>query len=424
MRYLWCLVPLALAGPLRAEDAPPAAAVTPLDEKLDWMPKFQLRGRVQVDAVVAAQSQASQDEIGTIQNGYGLRRARLGAQGTIDHAARWVAEADFAGGKVSVRDMYVALTALPCVDEVRVGNFREPFSLDGATSSNDITFMERSPLNQLDPTRNWGVAGSWYAEADRATLAVGVFRNDSSNGQSLGNGGNWAATGRLTALPLYDDTEDAFRLIHVGGAISYRVPLNGVVTYSQEPQSPLLTVADNPSSSFLPTISVPASSQQLYNLQAALVLDSFSLQGEWIATTIQQTGGGVVFLHGFYVDASYFLTGEHRGYNFHTAAFDKVAVLNPLWRAGDKSVRGCGAVELAARFAYANFDSPNLPLVPTNPPDGPQAGTTLYQATFGVNWYLNDNTRVMLNYTLAIPAVNDAAALPVHLFGVRTAIFW
>jgi phosphate-selective porin len=40
----------------------------------------------------------------------------------------------------------------------------------------------------------------------------------------------------------------------------------------------------------------------------------------------------------------------------------------------------------------------------------------------GLNWYLNRNTRVMLNYTLAIP--DKTTTTISHLFGLRTALFW
>ena len=41
---------------------------------------------------------------------------------------------------------------------------------------------------------------------------------------------------------------------------------------------------------------------------------SWSLQAEWTGTNIVQIKGPRVFLQGFYVSASYFLTGEHREY--------------------------------------------------------------------------------------------------------------
>jgi phosphate-selective porin OprO/OprP len=308
---------------------------------------------------------------------------------------------------------------------MHVGYFREPFSLEGATSSRFITFMERSPLNALDPTRNWGVAGYWWPEGELATAAVGFFRDGTtSGGMSTGDGDNWAVTTRLTGLPVYEDGGGTFRLVHVGGAFSHRLPAGGVVQYEPGFQSNLLTVSDNPPSPFLPGVAIPAHSQQLYNLQAAAVRGPLSVQAEWFGTAVQQRGAGVVFLHGVYADVSYFLTGEHRGYDRQRAAFDRVAVRRPLVRTADTPASGFGAVELAARFAVADFASTNLAAVPADPPAVSPTGAVLYQMTLGVNWYLNDYTRLMANYTLAVPDARGFPALPVHVFGLRTAIFW
>ncbi|VTR91230.1 Phosphate-selective porin O and P OS=Pirellula staleyi (strain ATCC 27377 / DSM 6068 / ICPB 4128) GN=Psta_4368 PE=4 SV=1: Porin_O_P [Gemmata massiliana] len=405
----------------------PASVTNPLSERLGLglKPTFELRGRIEADAVVVSQSTSSKALIGDLQNGYGFRRARIGAQGIVGDSTRWVAEVDFANGNFRPRDLYVALTALPGLRELQVGYFREPFSLDGATSSRFITFMERSPLNELDPARDWGIAGRWWSENERATFALGAFRVGTSNGGfSSGDGGNWAVTTRLTGLPIYTDDEGTFRLVHIGGAFSHRVPLNGVVRYAPDAQSNILDVNDSPASPFLPTINIPASSQQLYNLQAAGVYGPFSMQSEWFGTAIQQVGGGPIFLHGFYVDASYFLTGEHRGYNRTDAAFSNVSVLRPLVRSPGKPATGFGAVELAARFALGDFTSSNLPQPTSGPFASASQGARLLQATFGANWYLNEYTRIMLNYTMATPEARGTPALPVHVFGFRTAIFW
>lgn len=374
--------------------------------------------------MIAAQSTSSKALIGDLQNGYGFRRARLGAQGTVGDSSRWVAEVDFANGNFRPRDLYVGLTALPGLRELRVGYFREPFSLEGATSSRFITFLERSPLNELDPARDWGVMGRWWLESERATFALGAFRTGTSDGGfSGGDGVNWAVTGRLTGLPLYTDDEGTFRLVHLGAAASHRLPPNGVVRYAPDAQSNLLDVRDSPASPFLPSVSIPANSQQLYNLQAAAVFGPFSVQGEWFATVIQQTNAGTVFLHGFYVDASYFLTGEHRGYDRTDAAFSQVAVRSPCVRAPGRPATGFGAIELTGRFAVGDFMSANLPRPTSGLPAFSPQGATLLQTTFGVNWYLNDYTRIMVNYTLATPE-GQGPAIPAHVFGLRTAIFW
>ena len=159
---------------------------------------------------------------------------------------------------------------------------------------------------------------------------------------------------------------------------------------------------------------------QLYNLQAAGVFGPYSIQGEWSAASIQQTNAGSIFVHGLYVFGSYFLTGEHRGYNRTRGSFDQVNVLRPVIKSKTDPRGGYGAFELAARFSYLNFNSSNLPTDITGQP----SGTELYEMTLGLNWYLNTNTRIMFNYTASMPDKVAAGSTVAHTFGIRTAIYW
>lgn len=166
-------------------------------------------------------------------------------------------------------------------------------------------------------------------------------------------------TTRLTALPV-DEPGDRPRLLHLGAAVSQRSPAGGVVRYDPAPQSSLLALPDNPASPFLPPINVPAAGQQLYNLQAVWRDGPVSFQGEWFGTAIQRQAGGAVFLHGFCAAASYFLTGEHRGYDRQRAAFDRVRVRRPLTKPADGGpAAGFGAVELAARWQTLSPSPPS-----------------------------------------------------------------
>ncbi len=404
----------------------PEAASQPLVypsviQPLVLSPTIQLRGRIEAEATFAAQSASSQATIGDLQNGYGFRRVRLGAQGTIEDSASWVSEVELAGGNVRLRDVFVGLDAIPGVQQLRIGHFREPYSLEGMTSSNFITFLERAPTNVISPARNTGVCGFWWSEDERILFTLGSFRDGTdSNGQSTGDGDNWAFTTRLTGLPVYEPDETDFRLVHLGGALSQRVPPNGVINFTPRTGSNILTVEDNPGSPFLPSLNVPADSYQLYNLQAASVRGPLSVQAEWLATSVQQSDAGLIFVHGMYVSGSYFLTGEHRSYNRTRGSFDRVNVLRPVVREGKTEDSGIGAIELAARFAYFDLNSPHLPLNANGDP----VGTQLYQLTFGVNWYLNTSTRVMFDYTAGMPDKVGFDPTVAHIFGVRTAIFW
>ena len=400
---------------------PPPSSLELLTSSREIKPTIHVRGRIEAEAVMAAQSASSKAIIGNLNNGYGFRRVRLGAQGNVDDSTSWVSEVELAGGNVRLRDVFVGLDAIPGVSQIRVGHFREPYSLEGMTSSNFMTFLERSPINVLSPARNWGVCGFWWPDDERVLYSLGVFRDGTgSNGQSIGDGDNWAYTTRLTSLPVYEPDGPTFQLVHVGVAFSQRTPPNGIITFVPRTASNLLTVDDNPGSPFLPSVEIPANSYQLYNFQAAKVVGPFSVQGEWSASTVQQPSAGMVFVHGFYVAGSYFLTGEHRGYNRTRGSFDQVKVLRPVLRSRDNPSRGWGAVELAMRFSYLNFDSPNLP------PDvnGMPSQTRLYEMTLGTNWYLNSYTRIMFNYTVGFPDKSGDNPTVAHIFGIRTAIYW
>jgi phosphate-selective porin OprO/OprP len=374
---------------------------------------IQPRGRIEADAVMAIQSEASKAQIGNFQNGYGFRRARLGAQGTVGTSSRWVAEVDFAGSDVRIRDVYVGLTSIPYVREINIGNFREPFSLEGATTSGALTFMERSDLNQMDPTRHWGIAGYWYPDDVSLTFALGAFRTNSNEyGFSSGDDGNWAVTTRLTGLLIDESLED---FLHLGTALTYRNPPNGIVSFQPSPQNNLLQIPDDAGSPFIAPLNVPANSVQIYNLQMVRVYGSLSFQSEWFGTSIQETSGGSLWMHGAYAYVSYFLTGEHREYDRQRAGFDRVKVFHPVVKTENNSVSGWGAFEVGMRFSASRFVSN---------PENSFLWTNLYETTFGVNWYLNDNTRMMLNYTLTFPEQSEKPILPIHVFGIRTAIYW
>lgn len=385
---------------------------------------MRLRGRIHADAIFVSQSERDKAILGDFQNAVGFRRARLGAEGSVGEQVRWVSEFDFAGGTISFKDVFVAVEKLPYIRQLRVGHFPEPFSLEGEISSNGLTFVERSPINALDPDRNWGVCFYTYTENERMTWALGAFRSGTgTNGNDIGDPNDWAFTTRITGLPWYDETADGRYLMHVGLAFSQRRAKDDTVSFRQSPQDSLLQPAtDDPLIPFVPDISIPATQNQLYNVQWATVIGSLSLQAEWYATTIDQIGGGMVFLHGSYIWASYFLTGEHRAYERKDGAFGRTRVISPFLPVGGKRGLGSGpgAWELTCRFAYLNYADPNIPLTS----DGLKQGNKLAQTTIGINWYLNDNARIMFNYMHVIPVDPNFGPSAADAFFIRTEIFW
>jgi phosphate-selective porin OprO and OprP len=423
------MAPTGSTTPIRSMPREPRAARTDApktqlgvsEQPEDVKPNIELRGRINADAILVGQSPQNLAILGPIQDATGFSRARLGAQGTVGDQVDWVAEFDFAGGNIAFKDVYVGIDDLPIIRRVQVGHMFEPFSLEAATSSNYFALVENSPIMALDPARNWGVLMLAYTENERATFQVGAFRSGTSggSGDDISSQNDMAYDVRATVLPWYQ--ENGRRLFALGTAFSERFPANSLVTINTGPQSNLLTVSDNPGSPFIPKITVPANQQQLFNAEAALVFGALSFQAEWNATMIEQIGGGPVFLNGFYVFASWFVTGENRNYLREDGKFGNVHVRSPFvfLKSDQYLARGPGAWELVFRFAYADFVSPNLPLS-----NGLKQGAQEPELTAGVNWYLNDYARIMFNYTFTVPVDPNAGPSTAQAFFIRTAIFW
>ena len=80
----------------------------------------------------------------------------------------------------------------------------------------------------------------------------------------------------------------------------------------------------------------------------------------------------------YYGQVSYFLTGENRPYKNSLAGFGRVKPNN------NYGENGWGALEIAVRFSAIDF----------------KENGSLEDITFGLNWYLNPNTRMMFNYVM------------------------
>jgi phosphate-selective porin len=160
------------------------------------------------------------------------------------------------------------------------------------------------------------------------------------------------------------------------------------------------------------------------NLQSAAVSGPGSVQAEWFATTAQQPGREGVYFQGAYDHGSLFLTGEHWGDDAARAGFGELVARNPMDRSVGGGVFGPSAVELAARYSVTNTASHILPPGQPSTAFGPHSFTTLYEESWGVNWYLNSYTRIMANYTFAVPTTHGSPGLPTRTFVLRTAIWW
>jgi phosphate-selective porin OprO/OprP len=344
--------------------------------------KLKLGGRMFNDWGWLTEDKDVLESIGDQIDGTIFRTVRLYLSGEIYENIGFKVAYDFGsgGGRPSFTDVYMELKKIPVLGNFRVGHFKEPFSLEELTSSRFVTFMERSLNNAFAPKRNTGFMLYNNLLDKRMTWAAGVFRNADVFGDSQGDRsteGGYSFSGRITGLPYYEDK--GTKLIHTGFSYAYKNAFENEFSFDSHPE---IRLADD----FVDTGSFKADLANLINPELAIVYGPFSLQTEYTFADINRkrsTTGSNVFT-GFYVYGSYFLTGEHRKYETKKGAFGRV-IPNKNFYWG----KGMGAIELTARYSELDLSDRDID------------GGRLQDLTLGINWYLNPNTRVMLNYVRA-----------------------
>jgi phosphate-selective porin OprO/OprP len=83
---------------------------------------------------------------------------------------------------------------------------------------------------------------------------------------------------------------------------------------------------------------------------------------------------------GWYVNAGWFITGEHQGYNHPDGVITSPKVSHPYGSDG-----GFGAFELVGRVSQLDLDS------------GSVRGGTVTDTIVGLNWYLNHGYRIAID---------------------------
>ena len=309
--------------------------------------------------------------------------------GTIYDRFAFKVEYDFAGGDSDFKDVYLGAKDAPVVGNVRIGHFKEPFSLEELTSSNYIMFMERSLVSTFSPSRNTGIMVFDDAFDQRMTWAVGFFRDTDDFGDgSIGR--DYNVTARVTGLPWYED--EGRKLLHLGVAYTHKSFQDDMVRLRARPEAHLAP-------RFADTGAFEAEYADIVGGEIALVYGPFSLQGEYAQAFVESRTMSDPVFWAASVQASYFLTGEHRPYKRSRGTFDRVRPLRNFGKDG-----GRGAWEVAARYSHLDLSNERV------------KGRELRNLTFGLNWYLNPNMRIMWNYVRADLVGDDGDA---NIFQMR-----
>lgn len=371
---------------------------------------------------------------GDFADGTTPRRGRIRAEGTMYKNVDFILEIEFFNGyvadaidrttgnlsnTVSPTEAFVTLRDVKYLGDVRIGNQKEPYSLEHMNSARYLEFLERSFLFDASPTsafnnaRNPGISAFRTWADDRVFTHGGVFKSVGSTinqpfGYGLGDG-QYAATGRIVGLPVWHPDDQMYW--SVGGAASHRDPQDDKVRFRvrdsvRSAPGPLLnTLATTPV--------ITAESIDLYNFETAAVCGRWTLQAEYQAIVVN--GASVdkkpplaadPCFQGFYTEVFCFLTGESRPWDPKLARFNRVI---PLKNLGED---GWGAWEVGVRYNTINLSNSGID------------GGRLRDVTVGLNWYWNPNLKVQFNYdyTYRDLGPNAVAKGGIHAFGTRVAI--
>jgi phosphate-selective porin OprO/OprP len=350
-------------------------------------------------------------------DGINARRARIGVVGKFMGDWNYALIYDFGGssdgisgsatgsipggGLSGIENAYLSYTGFkPFGGKMAIegGYMDAPYTLDEATSSNDIMFMERASAGAIATNIAAGdfrstFGGRWYTD----TFWIGAYATGPTSGamhsaSSLTPNGTTEQLGTFVRAAGQIVSGKGYSL-HIGADAEFLVqPPHNLVTGAQT-----LTLSDRPELRLDPTalISTGAlanvSGAQVYSAEAAGNYGPLFFQGEYFWYNVDRNAGllpnNSLKFSGGYAEASYVLTGETHTYNSGSAAYNGITPANPFSLAGG----GWGAWEIAGRISSIDL---NDQLAAANGVAGGRQ--TVYTA--GLNWYVNSNIRFMFNY--------------------------
>jgi phosphate-selective porin OprO/OprP len=382
--------------------------------------------------------------IGPDQDGIYFRRIRPFAEGTFWETGEYrliIAGENIQFDTIGLDEFWVGEKDIPVIGTVRVGHVKDPVGLEGdmTASSRCMTFMERSSYSEAIELNQNFVTGIWASNNyldQRVTWSAAAFYPDeaAASGAYFGNNQD-GVQGRITALPVYED--QGRELLHLGlsggwrggqGNINAVAPgyTGSMVQLSaqselrdDDPARQALLPNDN-KTRMVDTGLLASDQEYIMGLEALYIRGPFSVQAEYGWNFVDNVKGVVqagslaaptaalspfatpqnYVFSGGYLQLAYTLTGENRAYDrrIGTLAREYYGHAGPYengFLVRDENGRLCwgmGAWEVAVRYSYLDLnDGTGLNRI---------QGGDLTGLTLGLNWYVNTNLNVMLDYVM------------------------
>jgi phosphate-selective porin OprO/OprP len=326
---------------------------------VDW------RGFLQVDGATF-----SNDSSNTFEDEVVIRRARLTFGRNIGNRWDLKGSAEVSGSDVEIKDLYTRYSGLSFAS-LKIGNHQPPFSLEKMTSSRFTTFLERSlVVDALVPERSVGL--SLRSSRKNSSLTGGVYSKGWEQ-DGLSTSGT-ALAARLT------------RTFEKSGEEKLHIGLSGAHRDfgSDSPQSRTRPETGATDVYMADTGEIEGVSDgSLIGVETAYMNGPVSIQAEYIYAILKRDSGlSDLSFDGWYVYASWFLTGERRPFDNRRGIFGRVIPDSRF----SFSQGGRGAWELAARISQVDLNDEDL------------SGGKERNISLGLSWYAQQYIKIMANY--------------------------
>jgi len=349
----------------------------------------------------------------TPQDRAGFRRMRFGVRGDVSPNMGYRIEMEFAGGNASeFRDAFISLKEVPWLQKVIVGNHKRPYGLDHLNSSRHNVFLERpfviESFNQ--DCRRLGVSSNGVSDDQSWNWRYGVW-----NQRLIQDEGNYISdhlqgeiAGRLANTYWYDKQCGGENYAHWAISATFAHPDGSTdgdpadfgETESQNEARFRHRPEARTDQRWLDTGRIAGADwYEMIGVEKVVNFGPLQIVGEYQNLFMQRDPGfRDLHIHGGYVYASYFLTGEYMPWNRKSGTLDRVKPHKNFFmvdRHCSGTDTGWGAWQIAVRYSYADFNDQDGVAGITNQDVYGGLGESV---TLGLNWLWNPNTRLQLNY--------------------------